>query len=345
MVEDASVEPADTQGNQGLRPGRVEALGAGASLPGVSVVVPVFNSEQTLRELCERLSAVLAARSAAFEIILVNDGSQDGSWSQILGLVDEVPGVRGFNFMRNYGQHNAVLCGIRCARHEVIVTLDDDLQNPPEEIPRLLERLAEGYDVVYGTPNAESHGFWRDRVSQIFRFIVRTSVGSTIGENISSFRALRTNLRGAFADFQGTFVSVDVLLTWATSRFGTVRVKHVPRAIGESNYTVGRLFTLALSLLTGFSILPLRLVSAIGFACSLFGIGVLAHVLFRVLVNGVSVPGFAFLASIIAIFSGAQLFTIGIIGEYLNRMYVRTMNRPSYVVLDSAEATTDGGGT
>lgn len=133
----------------------------------ISVIIPVYNSEQTLTALMQRLQPVLEAQTTEYELVLVNDGSSDQSWDVICELSVEHSWLRGINLMRNYGQHNALLCGIRSARYEIIVTMDDDLQNPPEEIPKLLEKLDEGYDVVYGTPQKEQHGFWRDMASQV----------------------------------------------------------------------------------------------------------------------------------------------------------------------------------
>ena len=133
----------------------------------ISVIIPVYNSEQTLAALVQRLHQVLAVEAAEYELVLVNDGSSDQSWDVICELSVTHPWLCGINLMRNYGQHNALLCGIRSARYEIIVTMDDDLQNPPEEIPKLLKKLDERYDVVYGTPQKEQHGFWRDMASQI----------------------------------------------------------------------------------------------------------------------------------------------------------------------------------
>src|SRR6266704_6957779 len=127
----------------------------------ISVVTPVYNGEASVGELCRRLAEVLPRISAEYEIILVNDGSRDRSWETISELSSRFATVRGLNLMRNYGQHNALLCGIRAAKYDVIVTMDDDLQHPPEEIPRLLAALAQGYDVVYGTPEHEQHGVGR----------------------------------------------------------------------------------------------------------------------------------------------------------------------------------------
>jgi len=274
------------------------------------------------------------------EIILVNDGSRDRSWEVISELSSRSQAVRGLNLMRNYGQHNALLCGIRAAKYEVIVTMDDDLQHPPQEIPRLLARLDEGYDVVYGAPEAEQNGLMRALASHITRMALRTAVGSEVAKNVSAFRVFRTQLREAFAGYQTPFVSIDVLLTWATNRFAATKIPFQKRYCGGSNYTFTTLVRHALTMMTGFSTVPLQLASLIGFGCTLFGIGVFVYVVGRYLLEG-SIPGFPFLASIIAIFSGAQLFALCVIGEYLARIHFRTMNRPVYVVRGVSGDTKD----
>jgi glycosyltransferase involved in cell wall biosynthesis len=303
-----------------------------ASRPAVSVVVPVYNGQDVLPDLAKRLCLTLTNTVRAFELVLVNDGSRDRSWEVITHLATIYPWLRGFNLMRNYGQHNAVLCGIRAARYEVIVTMDDDLQHPPEEIPRLLAMLAEGHDVVYGTPQAQRHSLWRAVTSQVTKLALQSVMGAETARKVSAFRAFRSHLRDAFAAYGGSFVSIDVLLTWSTTRFAAMTVRHDPRRVGVSQYTVRKLVTHALNMMTGFSTLPLQFASLVGFAFTLFGVGVLVYVVGRYLLQGTSVAGFPFLASVIAIFSGAQLFALGIIGEYLARMHFRMMDRPPYAV-------------
>jgi len=302
------------------------------NIDAVSVVIPVYNSALTLSTLIRRLTAALEQLGLVHEIILVNDGSADGSWEQIVALSTEYEVLRGINLMRNYGQQNALLTGIRAANYEVIVTMDDDLQHPPEEIAKLLDKLADGYDVVYGTPQKQQHGFRRDIASQLSKLALQSVVGAQIARNASAFRAFRTQVRDAFADYQGPFVSIDVLMTWGTTRFAAIPVRHDARPIGVSGFTFRKLVTHALNMMTGFSTLPLQLASLIGFAFTLFGLGVLVYVVGRYLIQGGSVPGFTFLASVIAIFSGAQLFALGIIGEYLARMHFRSMGRPHSVI-------------
>jgi glycosyltransferase involved in cell wall biosynthesis len=302
-------------------------------LSSLSVIVPVYNGALTVELLAQRLADILPSLVDCYELVLVNDGSHDQSWQVIEKLTATYPWVCGINLMRNYGQHNALLCGIRRAQHEVIVTMDDDMQNPPEEIAKLLECLGENNtDVVYGIPKHEQHGLWRDLASQITKLALQSAMGVANARNVSAFRAFHTQLRDAFSAYHGPYVSIDVLLTWSTTHFASVKVRHDPRTGGKSNYTFGKLITHALNMMTGFSVVPLQIASILGFAFVLFGIVVFLYVIGRYLLQGNAVSGFPFLASIIAIFSGVQLFTLGIIGEYLARMYSRIMNKPPYTV-------------
>lgn len=305
----------------------------------LSVVVPVYNSAEILPALVERLGQVLPTLAARYELLLVNDGSRDASWEVVQRLAREREWVRGLDLARNFGQHNALLAGIRQARHELLVTLDDDLQHPPEEIGRLLDELEQGLDVVYGSAAHGVHSGARNLSSRLTRLALRSSMGAELARDVSAFRAFRTHLREAFQGYRGSFISIDVLLTWSTHRFGAVRVEHAPRAAGRSNYTFFRLVTQAFNMLTGFSTVPLQLASWVGFAFTTFGLLVLVYVVGRYLLEGGSVPGFPFLASIIALFSGAQLFALGVIGEYLARMHFRLLGRPPYVIRSDTSVT------
>jgi len=307
--------------------------------PGLSVLVPVYNSQDSLPELVARLEPVLRAAAEKFEVLLINDGSRDGSWQVVERLAAQHEWVRGLNLMRNYGQHNALLCGLRAARLDTIVTIDDDLQNPPEEIPKLLAKLGEGFDVVYGPPEEQQHGLLRDVASTITKLVLQGAMGAETARHISAFRAFRTRLRDALADYRSPLVNLDVLLTWGTTRFAAVKVRHDARRHGTSNYTVRKLVVHALNMATGFSTWPLRLASLGGFLFTLFGIGIFVFVVGRYMVQGTPVPGFPFLASIIAIFSGAQLFALGVIGEYLARIHMRGMERPTYAVREVVGGT------
>lgn len=303
---------------------------------GISVVVPVYNSELILPALIERLGPALLDLTKQFEVVLVNDGSRDQSWKVIRELASDQAWVRGINLMRNYGQHNALLCGIRAARFETLVTMDDDLQHPPEEIHKLLAKLEEGFEVAYGFPEQERHGWLRDVASGLTKLALQKSMGAETARHVSAFRAFRTQARDAFAGYHSPFVSIDVVLTWATTRFVAVKVRHDPRKAGVSNYTFGMLFRHAMNMMTGFSILPLQLANLLGFLTTGFGGLILVFVVGRYLLYGTTQQGFPFLASIIAIFSGAQLLALGIIGEYLARMHFRMMERPTYTVREES---------
>ena len=304
--------------------------------PLVSVVVPVYDGAATLTELVRRVALTLTpAIAASWEILLVNDASRDGSWTLIENLAAADPGrVRGIDLARNVGQHAALLAGIRAARGDVTVTMDDDLQHPPEEIPALLSTLQSpvDVDVVYGLPEIDRHSPFRRFTAWAAKAMLERALGVPGVRMTSSFRAFRTSLRSAFTAYEGPDVDIDALLSWGTAHFAAVPIRHQPREHGRSTYTLRKLLRHTRSLLTGFSVLPLRLASYLGFVLTVFGLLVLADVVGVYFLQGGSVPGFPFLASIVAIFSGAQLFALGIIGEYLACIHFRAMHRPTHVV-------------
>jgi len=300
----------------------------------ITVVIPVFNSELILPALIGRLIPVLEKITDSFEILLVNDGSLDNSWQVVSEMAKKNKKIVGINLMRNYGQHNALLCGIRSAKNDIVITMDDDLQHPPEEIHKLIEKIREGFDVVYGIPYKQVHEPWRNFFSWFTKTVLSKTLGIKSIKSISAFRAIRTELRKAFVNFDSPNILIDALLTWGTNNFGTVEVNEEVRSVGRSNYTFIKLFQVAMLVLTGFSTLPLKIASAIGFFFTLFGGGVLIYVVARTFQEG-SIPGFPFLASIVSIFSGVQLFTLGIFGEYLARIFNRSMNHPAYVIGDT----------
>jgi glycosyltransferase involved in cell wall biosynthesis len=302
----------------------------------VSVVIPVYRAEQTLVDLYNQLSAAMSEITSVFEIIFVEDGGGDISWQIIASLARTDQRVLGIRMSRNYGQHNALLCGIRAAKHNLILTMDDDLQHPVSEIAPMLAALKPEYDVVYGAPQEEQHGFLRDLASRMTKIALASTMGVETARNVSAFRVFRTRLRSGFQEYSSPSVSIDVLLTWTTTRFTSIKVRHAMRTKGVSGYTPGKLIRHAFNLMTGFSALPLQIASVVGFVFVLFGFSVLAYALANYVLRGGSVPGFTFLACVIAIFSGAQLFALGIFGEYLARMHFRTMNRPPYLIGETA---------
>lgn len=298
----------------------------------LSVVVPVYKSQSTLVEMTQRLTRALQTLQMSWEVIFVNDGSPDDSWAVLQNLCKKNLNFRAIKLIRNFGQHNALLAGIRAAKHEIIVTIDDDLQNPPEEIHKLLSKLDQGIDCVYGVPEKKQHSPFRNLSSYITRVALSSIMGAKSARQVTSFRVFKRSVVTSFDNYKGDFVSIDALLTWGVTNFGYVVVEHAERKDGSSTYSIKKLISHALTMMTSYSSLPLRIASLLGFICTIFGILVLFWVIGRFLVLGGSVPGFPFLASIIALFSGTQLFSLGIIGEYLGRIHFRTMGKPSYIV-------------
>ena len=207
----------------------------------LSVVVPVHNGAPSLPELLRRLNDALPRVSAEFEVLLVDDGSRDDSVSVATRLRAQYPFVRLLRLLRNYGQHNALLCGIRHARHDVVVTMDDDLQHPPERIASLIVRLNEGADLVYGFPEREPHGLWRNIASPLTKIMIRHVLGVDSVTKVSGFRAFRRTIAAALDDFKGPFVNLDVMFTWGTTRIDAVVMPLEARAHGASNYSVWKL--------------------------------------------------------------------------------------------------------
>jgi glycosyltransferase involved in cell wall biosynthesis len=298
----------------------------------ISIIIPVYNSELSLRPLVARLEGALDILAERYEVIFVNDGSRDSSWQVVSELTRAHDWVRGINLMRNYGQHNALLAGTLQASGDLIVTMDDDLQHRPEDIVKLIEAMDQlGADVVYGAPIVEQHGVWRDLASVITKLVLQSVMGVEAARHTSAFRLFKRELTKAFRHYNGSFVDLDALLTWGTSRFAAIKVPHEPRSFGVSNYTFRKLVAHALDMMTCFSILPLQLASIVGFVFTFVGFGLLGFVLLRYFIQGSSVPGFVFLASAVTLLSGAQLFASGVIGEYLARIHFRIMGKPATV--------------
>jgi glycosyltransferase involved in cell wall biosynthesis len=300
----------------------------------VSLVVPCYRSAGTLPELVTRLRQVLPTCTTAYEIVLVVDGSPDDTWdvaSQLAttGASDEVRAIR---LMRNYGQHNALLAGIARTRYEVVVTMDDDLQHPPEELPGMLAQLADpAVDLVYGVAVDEEHGFLRSLASRgVKRGLAAAGVPNA--QDVSAFRAFRGELRNGFAHVADAYVSIDVLLSWVTTGVRRHSVRMEKRNVGRSNYSVRALARHALNMVTGYSEGPLRVVTYLGLACALFGVVLLGSVLVKFITGATQVAGFTTIASMVALFSGAQMLSIGVLGEYVARLHFRSMQKPSYVV-------------
>jgi glycosyltransferase involved in cell wall biosynthesis len=295
----------------------------------ISVVIPVFNAEASLGPLAARLESVLAAGS---EVVLVDDASHDRSWAEIEKIVRDRPNWRGVQLGRNSGQHAALLVGIRMATCEIVVTMDDDLQHRPEDVHLLVDALGDDVDLVYGATVQEEHGVVRSVLSRVVKRTLRAALGVAHAESTGAFRCFRRDLRDAFEHVNDAYVSIDVLLSWATSRMSAVDVEMEQRAAGRSGYTFRRLVRHTFNMVTGYSAAPLRLVAYVGTALGVLGLGSLTYVLVRFFIGESSVPGFTFLASLLSLVGGIQMIAIAVIGEYLGRVHFRTLGRPPYYV-------------
>ena len=298
----------------------------------LSIVVPVYQSALTLRELVPRLLAAGQELHRTTEVVLVDDGSPDSSWEVLGDLKRELGDVLVcVQLMRNYGQHNALMCGFRHARGRVIVTIDDDLQNPPEEIPKLIRRMEQGeVDVVYGIPGERRDPAWRRLGSNLIQAFVQKALG--LSGPMSAFRAIRRPVVDAILLYGLNYTCVDGLLAWNTDRIQYVTVAHCARTTGRSGYSLRRLVFYAMNIVTNFSLLPLQMATAVGFLASMGGLLTGAYYLMQALLTQIAVPGYASTIVAVLVLGGLQLLALGVIGEYVGRLHLNVNRKPQYTV-------------
>lgn len=298
----------------------------------ISVVVPTFRSHTTLPELVERIVGI-PGWSPNSEILIIDDGNSDATWATIQTISHNQPQVIGFQLQQNVGQHAAILCGVRSARNSIIVTLDDDLQNPPEEIPRLVNTLGDSVDVAIGLPHISAHSLARNNSSRISKKLLKMFIGYDHAELISPFRAFKTHLRDTFKTPLGPNVSIDALLALASSRFKAVNVEHVLRQKGKSNYSFKTLSRFFVTTATSVSVVPLKFATRLGLVTLLGALVIALVTVIRTIVVGSAVTGFPFLVVLITTMSGVNLLVLGLLGQYIGHMHFRLIGTPSYVVI------------
>lgn len=298
----------------------------------VSVVVPVYGGERTVPALVERTRAALSERGWSFEILLICDSPRDNSWAVCSGLARDLPSVEAVLLQRNFGQHPATLLGMRLARGQTIVTMDEDLQHAPEDIPRLVELSVAEKALVYGIAGELKHSWWRNLTSRTAKWFIARYLNFRDAKVISPFRAFPATLRAAFETYRSERVAVDVLLSWAGAPIRTVVCRYAEREQGISGYTFGKLVGYLSDLMLGYSTAPLRLASWLGIMSVFVSLGIALFAFITWLRHGSVVPGFAFLAMSIALFSGVQLLSLGLIGEYVGRLYFNSLGKPQYLV-------------
>ncbi len=300
--------------------------------PYLSVVIPVFNEEPNVPSLAERLAKVLAAYPKPAEVVFVDDGSRDGSVAALLGARTVLPQAVIVKLNRNYGQHPAVLAGFLHARGDVVVTLDADLQNPPEEIPRIVAKVEEGYDVVGGFREARQDTWFRRTAS---RWVNRMTA-RILGVRLRDYGCmLRGYARPVVDRMTGTMersTFIPALACLYASRITEIEVAHAAREGGESKYGLWKLLRLNLDLITAFSLFPIRMVSFFGVGVAVLGAGFGFFLFIRRLIVGPESEGVFTLFAILFVFVGAILLALGLIGEYIGRIYHEVRRRPHFLV-------------
>ena len=297
----------------------------------LSVVIPVYRSAATLRELYRRISATLDSEGILFEVIFVEDNGGDEAWSIIEELVGQDPRVRGFQLSRNFGQHAATICGFAQSTGEWVATMDDDLEQIPEYLLALVRKADEGYDLVYGIYAERSHKLWRNLSSSIARWLFAKAIPS-LNYSYTSYRVIRGEIARALIQFDSPFPFVDGYLSWLTNCCASVEVPHGSRLHGQSTYTVKKLITHTVNIFVTFSDLPLRMASWLGIGTFMLGSAWMLIILIRYFVGGVSVSGFASTMIGILMFGGVQLLMLGIFGEYLGRMNFKSSKKPLFLI-------------
>jgi len=296
-----------------------------------SVVIPVFNEESNLSILHGRLSIVMQGLGKAYEIIYVDDGSSDSSFQVLRDLYSQDNHINVIRFTRNFGQHPAVMAGFNAARGEIVITIDADLQNPPEEIPKLIEKLDEGYDIVFGVFLKRKHSVFRQAGSQFAKWML-SRVVPVETTNLSGYRALRSYTIDQLKLLNEKSKFLDGLLCWMGYRVGTVEVKHCERHSGKTKYTPWKLISLSLDMVISLTDLPLKIATFGGLFLAVCAFLLALFYIIEYFLYGFSVPGFATTVMLITFFSGIQLFCLGILGEYIGRMNKEIRNKPDYII-------------
>ena len=302
----------------------------------ISVVIPVYRSEHTLDELTSRLFSTLSELGRPFELILIDDQSPDQSWRTLQSLKHGSPQgahMRIARLSRNSGQHNAILCGFTLVEGDIVVTMDDDLQNPPEEVPKLIEAIDQGYDLAIGSYDSKQHSNARNASGDVIDRIQRKIFGLPSDFKLTSFRAVRRKVVDDACQMGSSYPYITAMLLSHTAHYTNVPVHHAPRLVGESNYTLNKSLHLAVNLVLNYSSYPVTVMAIACFVALLFTMIYSGVVLFQALVMGTGVPGWASTILIISFFNSVLLVCMLILGVYVSRLSRQiSRTRPSFTV-------------
>ena len=302
--------------------------------PELSVVIPVYGSANILPRLVEALEPHLSAVAGAdrYEVILVHDCGPDEAWPTIVELARTRPWLRGIDLSRNASQHNAIMAGLVHARGDFIVTMDDDLQHDPADVPRIVESLRSGADACYVQFESRQHASWKRLGSAFNDRVARWLLKKPAGLYLSPFRGFRRRVRDEVLRYTGPFVYLDGLILQSTSRISTILGQHHPRHDGKSGYSLRKSISLWLQMATSFSVAPLRFASLVGVFFSTIGFACAAALVIQKLTHPATPVGWTSLIVAILIIGGVQLLALGVIGEYVGRVLLNVGNRPQFVV-------------
>jgi polyisoprenyl-phosphate glycosyltransferase len=299
-----------------------------------SVVIPVYNEESNVRELAERLVPVLDKTNKGFEIVFVDDGSRDQTAQMVRSLAAADPRIKLIRFARNYGQEAAVQAGILRSSGRWVVQMDGDLQNPPEELGKLLDKRDEGYEIVYGIRQKRRDPMHRVAASRLMVWIMRRLLGIELPDDVTTYRVIEGRTARLIASLPEKKKFFSALAVWTGARSASVPVGHAPRAHGVTKYTLGKLINHTFDLMVGFSTRPLRLIGGLGGMVAVFGVGFgLLRIVQKLMGMDIQM-GYASLFSAIVILGGLQLMALSVIGEYIARIFVQTQGRPLYNVAE-----------
>ncbi len=306
----------------------------------LSIIIPVYNSENTIDEVVGRLLRELDEK-VSYEIILVNDGSTDSSYSRCLKLAQSYNSIKLVNLSRNFGQHNAMIAGLKFIQGEVAVFMDDDLQTPPEEIWKLIKKLDEGYDIIYANYINKKHNIFRKFGSTINAVMANILLKKPRNLKTSSYFVIRKYLATEILEYQGPYPYLPGLVLRITSNIGVVNIEHKKRAHGKSNYSFIKLLRLWFNGFTNFSVKPLRIALFFGLLCAAAGFIIALILLIRKMLDSVLVTGWTSTIVAILFFSGIQLISVGLIGEYVGRIFMSQNKQPQYVIRDTININSD----
>ncbi len=302
-----------------------------------SAIIPVYNSEQLVAKTVVKTLEAFEGFGLKCEIVLVNDGSKDGSWQVIKGLAVQYPQVKSINLLKNYGQHTAVFCGLQKAKGDYLITLDDDMQNPPGEIIKLINKIHEGYDIVFAKFSTKKHASYRKLGSKIINYLNGKIFEKPKGIKLSNFRIFNKEVAKRVSTYNTFYPYIPGLLLMFSSTVGNVETIHQAREIGKSNYSWIRILKLVARLLFNYSSYPLKVLTLSGFfIATLSFLGGLFFVLKSVMV-GASVQGWTTLVVLLSFFNGFLIIMLGMLGEYVIRILNQISVQKAYQIIDTVE--------